>query len=121
MIVGREMLNYFEGLSEKQTRIYPDAADFGIRTSEFDLDEARANLRQMMDWFEYESEKWNETGVNYKGGKVSMFIPYEQEGDLFLGVTLTVEYHNLQKPLGDDEEYLTIMIERASSKKCGLK
>jgi len=118
MIVGREMLIYFEGLAKRQTRIFVDACDYGILTSDFDLDEARKNLQRMMRWFEYKLDKYNELGMGYHGSKTTMFIPYEQADNGFRGVNLSVEYHNMKK---QKKEYLSIDITSAFSHRPGLK
>ena len=96
----------FERLARRQHRIYQDACDYGLLMSEFDVNRARDNLRNMMEVFKdpvyhYKAEKW------HNGKSVEFEIPIEMDEGQYLGYKFKVSFN---KDPGRRIEFITIDI-----------
>lgn len=88
MFPGKESFVQLEELAQKQTRIYPDACDVGIRVDEVELrNRIRQACKELAVIYKNQAERWN------FGSKWSCFIPFEMEGREYIGVTLTVTFN----------------------------
>lgn len=106
---AKEELIYFENLEKKQGRIYPDAADYGVKMDEIDRDEARKNLMILMKTYGYKYDQWGTKGKDW-GTETQVFIPIEQEEPGAVSGELLVVWFNRDHRL--DLEFLTIQTER---------
>jgi len=104
MIPCKENLVYFENLN-RNSNSYPlfpgEYADFGIiiiLNSEAKI-EARKNLLELMKIYKYEISRYD------CGSTTKVYIPYEDKGNYYFGIILSVNYHKDRK-----REYLSITI-----------
>lgn len=90
MIVGIEHLKVLEEFAKRQTRVYPDACDYGyVWGDKEELSRLRNATVGLMELFEFESKRWG--GPNTEGGKsVKLFIPFEQDGPEYAGVSVWI-------------------------------
>ena len=118
MGVYKEEAHEFEMVAKQQHQLYPDAADFGVRVLDPEIDGNVKRIQRGLAGLK-DSLKITREFVDYETGKTSttkVFIPWEQEGDLFLGTLYTIEYiHTKPEYRGKkDTDYISIYMERHS-------
>lgn len=101
----------FEQLAQRQERIYNDAADVGIPLAKVEnISALRDQLKELISFYKkafpqhYKAVQWA------KGKSVEMFIPFEQDGPVLAGVTLSVTFNEDQKVKGGG--FVSIDIQR---------
>jgi hypothetical protein len=107
MIAGKKALVEIEELTKEQYRIFPDACDYGI----WELSEYRDRLRSASKRLsELYKSKTTYLGLDDCNFTWECFVPYKKEGDLFLGVKITVD----RTVLRSSKSFYTITIKQAS-------
>jgi len=118
MGIYKEEAYEIEKIYRLQTRIYPDAADFGFAVTGFN-DERLNGLKDALDSLKG-SLKSERSFVAYGTGKTSttsIFIPWEQDEEgLFWGTEYVIEYVHTKPEYSKkmDTDYVTIYMTRIS-------
>ena len=115
-IPAKENLIFFENLAKSQSRIWPDAADYGVKLNGNIKDAARENIVALMQTYAYNLERAPHARCPYdedfKSFSVTtLFIPFEFVEGAYWGVELRVKFEGLTR-CGRTDEYLTIDITR---------
>lgn len=109
----KENLYVIEQIAKRQHQIYPDSADFGVKVTKDQLKQVGRLLKELKEFYKGKTENWGcfkGEKWNFGGSKTTMFIPFEIDEGLEVGITLEVSYNRDQY----GKEYLTIYEERSS-------
>lgn len=89
MIPHKEELAFLESLASKQQPIYTDSADTGVYLEDSTLDSVREAVKSLKQF--YGGRVWTCDGPFMKQAAVkSIMVPYEVEGDMARGVTVSI-------------------------------
>lgn len=103
----------FEQLARRQERIYNDAADMGIPLAKVEnITTLRAQLKELMSFYRNAFPQHYKAVDICRYKSVEMFIPFEQDGPVLAGVTLSVTFNEDRKVKGGG--FISIDIQRAS-------
>ncbi len=115
MFAGDQYYHFFEDLAKNQARIYPDAADAGVKIETEDakgfIGDAVRGLREI--YRPHSCTNWGEKARGTHGKSISFHIPFETEGEMFCGVLLRVSY-SVDRPRR--VEFASVDITRHTSK-----
>ncbi len=100
---------WFEQLSQRQHRIYPDAADYGYLVNQVVKDEARIHLTNLMAVYGSTTTRWGDERSG--GSRTLVFVPFEQDDDRLHGAGLDVSF---SRDAARHTEFLTIEIRNHS-------
>lgn len=126
MIVGREELVVLEKYAAMQKQIWPDSADIGLRDSgdhqdisEDQKTEIRTALHELRQTFVSNSTTY---GTERDGGwTCRVFVPYERDGDEYVGVMVQITYHRSKMGTKRQVTFITIDIGRWHQQESGFK
>lgn len=111
MLPEKESLVFFERLASRQVRVFNDACDVGVKLDASTKSLARRALLSLKECYD---GKVRRHGRSLENSTTEIFVPYEQEGDLYLGVLLEVTYTVVQRRFR--EEWLGVSIRRYSKR-----